>query len=262
MTCCQCQGIEQMFDDRMARRQLRHYRRKGPAKATRRLLEAIAAGGIGGRTFIDIGGGVGAIQHDLMGRGAASGTSADASPAYLAAARTEAEARGYANRMRYVDGDFVEQAGELEAADIVTLDRVVCCYPGRARTARIPAGNRLTTYRAARSAFPAVVMDPAGPRRDSGKSGPEWRDSRARASSLNTAVWPRVCRAPPEPPTRASRARGRGRRPPTSSRRTARSSPGSRPPPKGRRLPALLCLTTQAIHHRMRLQLSPTHRNW
>ena len=129
MTCCQCQGIEQMFDDKMARRQLRHYRRKGPAKATGRLLEAISAGGIGGRTFIDVGGGVGAIQHYLMDRGAAGGTSADASPAYLAAARTEAKARGYAGRMRYIDGDFVERAYKLDAADIVTLDRVVCCYP-------------------------------------------------------------------------------------------------------------------------------------
>lgn len=129
MTCCQCQGIEQFFDDKMARRQLRHYRRKGPAKATRRLLDAIAAAGIGGRTFIDVGGGVGAIQHDFMNRGAAGGTSADASPAYLAAARSEAESRGYAKRMRYVDGDFVERAGELDRADIVTLDRVVCCYP-------------------------------------------------------------------------------------------------------------------------------------
>lgn len=129
MTCCQCQGIEQMFDDKMARRQLRHYRRKGPAKATRSLLEAIAAAGLGGRTFIDIGGGVGAIQHYFMERGAASGTSADASPAYLAAARSEAESRGHADRMRYIDGDFVERAAELEPADIVTLDRVVCCYP-------------------------------------------------------------------------------------------------------------------------------------
>ncbi len=50
-------------------------------------------------------------------------------------------------------------------------------------------------------------------------------------------------------------------RPPPSSRRNARSSPGFRPPPKGSRLPTLLCLTIQAIHNRMRLQLSPTHRN-
>lgn len=131
MTCCQCQGIEDMFGDRMARRQLRHYRRKGPGRATRRLIDAVAGAGAGvaGGSFIDIGGGVGAIQHELMGRGTARGTSADASPAYLAAARAEAEARGYADRMTYVEGDFVREANKVGPADIVTLDRVVCCYP-------------------------------------------------------------------------------------------------------------------------------------
>ena len=129
MTCCHCQGVARMFDEKMARRQLRHYRRKGPGKGTRQLIDAVAEGGVEGRTFIDIGGGVGAIQHDLMERGAAGGTSADASTAYLAAARREAEARGYADRIQYVEGDFVEQAAEIEPADIVTLDRVVCCYP-------------------------------------------------------------------------------------------------------------------------------------
>ena len=129
MTCRHCQGVARMFDDKVARRQLRHFRRRGAAKGTRQLVDAIAEDGVEGRTFIDIGGGIGAIQHDLMDRGAAGGTSADASAAYLAAARTEAEARGYAGRIRYVEGDFVERAGEIEPADMVTLDRVVCCYP-------------------------------------------------------------------------------------------------------------------------------------
>ena len=142
MTCCHCQGVARMFDEKMARRQLRHYRRKGPGKGTRELVDAIAGDGVDGRTFIDIGGGVGAIQHELMGRGAAGGTSADASPAYLAAARGEADARGYAGRIRYVEGDFVERAGEVDAADLVTLDRVVCCYPDM--PALVGAAARLT----------------------------------------------------------------------------------------------------------------------
>ena len=130
MTCCaHCRGVEDMFGDRMARRQLRQYRRKGPPKATRRLIDAIAADGLEGRTFIDVGGGVGAVQHELMGRGAAAGTSAEAAPAYMAVARLEAETRGYADRMSYVEGDFVREANKVEAADFVTLDRVVCCYP-------------------------------------------------------------------------------------------------------------------------------------
>ena len=142
MTCCHCQGVARVFDEKMAKRQLRHYRRKGPGKGTRQLIDEVAADGVEGRTFIDIGGGVGAIQHDLMERGAVGGTSADASPAYLAAARAEAEVRGYADRIRYVEGDFVERAGEVDPADLVTLDRVVCCYPDM--PALLVAAARLT----------------------------------------------------------------------------------------------------------------------
>ncbi len=129
MRCPQCCGLERQFDDAHAKTKLRQYRRKGPAKATRWLLEAVAEDGVAGRTFIDIGGGVGAVQHDLMAGGAAGGTHSDAAPAFLRAARDEAEAGGYADRIRYLDGDFVERAHELSPADVVTLDRVVCCYP-------------------------------------------------------------------------------------------------------------------------------------
>src|SRR5690606_33180807 len=66
---------------------------------------------------------------ELMRSGAARGTHADASPAYLAASRAEAERRGHAERIRYVAGDFLDVHEELPEADIVTLDRVVCCYP-------------------------------------------------------------------------------------------------------------------------------------
>ena len=113
----------------MARRQLERYRRKGPGRTTALLIEAVVADGVAGRTFLDIGGGVGAVQHELMERGAAGGTSADASPAYLAAARSEAVARGYADRVRYLEGDIVEMAAGIDPSDVVTLDRVVCCYP-------------------------------------------------------------------------------------------------------------------------------------
>jgi magnesium-protoporphyrin O-methyltransferase len=129
VSCAQCQGIVQQFDDRVARRELRRYRRRGPTRTTRRLLSAIVSHGVSGRSFLDIGGGIGAIQHRLMAAGASSGTCADASPAYVSAARTEAQARGYADRMRYLLGDFVSLAREIPPADVVTLDRVVCCYP-------------------------------------------------------------------------------------------------------------------------------------
>jgi magnesium-protoporphyrin O-methyltransferase len=92
------------------------------------MLDAVIRLGIEGRTLMDVGGGVGVIQHELMRGGAASGVSPDASPAYLATARAEATSQGYADRMTYVEGDFVDLAPDLPDCDIVTLDRVLCCY--------------------------------------------------------------------------------------------------------------------------------------
>jgi magnesium-protoporphyrin O-methyltransferase len=53
----------------------------------------------------------------------------DASPAYLEAAAEEARVRGHTDRLRLLRGDFVDLAPEVAPADVVTLDRVVCCYP-------------------------------------------------------------------------------------------------------------------------------------
>ena len=52
----------------------------------------------------------------------------EASSAYLDAARDEAERLGLADRIVNVQGDFVDVAEQLADADLVTLDRVICCY--------------------------------------------------------------------------------------------------------------------------------------
>ncbi len=129
MKCCQCQGIESLFGKRAAARELRSYRRKGPTKSTRVLLAALEAAGVDGKSLLDIGGGVGAIQHQLVEAGVTRVTDVDASTAYLEVVEQEAARRGYAERASYHHGDFVELAEQLDATDIVTLDRVICCYP-------------------------------------------------------------------------------------------------------------------------------------
>jgi 2-polyprenyl-3-methyl-5-hydroxy-6-metoxy-1,4-benzoquinol methylase len=128
MDCCQCQGIESQFDQAEADAKLRDYRRRGPAKSTRVLIDALVAAGVAGRTLLDIGGGIGAVQHALLEAGAAHSTDVDASRAYLTAARSEAERQGYASRATFRYGNFAAIAGDIEPADIVTLDRVICCY--------------------------------------------------------------------------------------------------------------------------------------
>lgn len=130
MKCCdQCEGLERMFDGEVAREELADYRENGPADTTRMLLDALIQRDVRGLTLIDIGGGVGAIQHELLQAGVDQGVGVDASTAYLNAARSESERLGHAERMDYRHGDFVALASQIEAADIVTLDRVLCCYP-------------------------------------------------------------------------------------------------------------------------------------
>jgi 2-polyprenyl-3-methyl-5-hydroxy-6-metoxy-1,4-benzoquinol methylase len=129
MTCAQCAGIESEFGEFIAKRELKHFRRRGPRKTTRRLLDAVHSLGISGATLLDVGGGVGAIHHELLDAGAARAEHVDASTAYLRAAHEEAERRGHAARVTFRHGDFLDLAPTIPAADVVTLDRVVCCYP-------------------------------------------------------------------------------------------------------------------------------------
>jgi len=128
MTSCSCEGIETQFDQRAAARKLSDYRKHGPAATTRQLIAALQEAGAAGRTLLDIGGGVGAIQCELLKAGAPSAVSVDASTAYGEAAQQEARRQGLASRVQYYQGDFVELADSVPPADIVTLDRVICCY--------------------------------------------------------------------------------------------------------------------------------------
>lgn len=128
MPVCQCQGLEDLFNDQSVRRELRQYRRSGPAETTRLLTDELISQGVQGATLLDIGGGLGAIQHALLAAGAERAEDVDASRSYLMASREEAARRGLAERIRFIHGDLAALAGQVEPADIVTLDRVICCY--------------------------------------------------------------------------------------------------------------------------------------
>jgi SAM-dependent methyltransferase len=131
MDCCGPEGsdYDRQFDARHAEQHLRAYRRDGPTGLTRALIDGLAADGLEGRTVLDIGGGVGAVHHELLRAGASAAVDVDASRAYLAAARGEAERQGHADQVRYIRGDLVAIAPTLDTVDLVALDRVICCYP-------------------------------------------------------------------------------------------------------------------------------------
>ncbi len=69
------------------------------------------------------------IQHELLGHEIDTAVLVEAASAYLEVARKEAEARGRQADARFLHGDFATIADQVPEADVVTLDRVVCCYP-------------------------------------------------------------------------------------------------------------------------------------
>ena len=129
--CCSTfeRAAEQQFNEKKAAQELKRYRTKGPGPTTRLLQEGIAQAGALKGTLLDIGSGVGSLTFGLLERGITHAVAVDASSAYNGVARQEAERLGREEAVQFVHGDFVTVASELPIATLVTLDRVVCCYP-------------------------------------------------------------------------------------------------------------------------------------
>jgi SAM-dependent methyltransferase len=122
-------AVNQQFNPMKVARELKRYRENGPGPTTRLLADGIAQSGALRGTVLDVGAGIGGLTFALLERGATSVVAVDASKAYIGAARDEAEQRGRADAVRFVHADFVEAAPQLSSASVITLDRVVCCYP-------------------------------------------------------------------------------------------------------------------------------------
>lgn len=130
MTCCNgpCAAAAH-FNPKKADRDLRRYQRQGPDATTRMLLTELRRWPLQGLRLLDVGGGIGVIAVELNSAGLASVTLADVSAGYLEAARRHLASRGASRAAQFFLGDFAATADTLPDADIVTLDRVVCCYP-------------------------------------------------------------------------------------------------------------------------------------
>jgi magnesium-protoporphyrin O-methyltransferase len=122
-----------MFNPRFAKGMAARYRKRGLDKTAQRMVDLLTQAGVQDATVLEIGGGVGEIQLELLRRGAASATSLELSRAYDAeAARLLAEA-GLAERVQRRLVDIAADPTAVEPADIVVLHRVVCCYPDYAK---------------------------------------------------------------------------------------------------------------------------------
>jgi magnesium-protoporphyrin O-methyltransferase len=119
-----------MFGKRQARKDLRRYRRRGLSGDARRAVAFLRSAGLQGATVLEVGGGIGAAAVELLRAGAERAVNVELSSGYELVARELVDEEGIAHE--WVErriGDFVAAAPGLPAADVVMMNRVVCCYP-------------------------------------------------------------------------------------------------------------------------------------
>ena len=129
MSCKHCCGANQQFNLKSAKKDLKRYLKKGPRKPTKLLVEALKEINLKNLTLLDIGGGIGPIPLELIPHGLTKVTNIDASEGYIITAKSEAKKRNYNNLITSHQGDFTDLQEQIQLHDIVTLDKVICCYP-------------------------------------------------------------------------------------------------------------------------------------
>ena len=141
--CCTPKGYRSIFSEKSAQAEAKRYRSKGLDKVSRRIVELVKERGVKGRTVLEVGGGIGAIEIELLRAGAARATNVELTPTYEEAAGELLREAGLLDRVDRRVGDFV--VADLEAADLVILNRVVCCYPDMPRLAAAAAEHARST---------------------------------------------------------------------------------------------------------------------
>jgi len=129
MTCKHCCDADRFFDLKGAKKELKKYRRKGAKSATKKLITFLNELNVSEKTLLDIGGGIGALQWNHLKQGGASTTDVDASSGYLKIAREYANENSWTEKSNFLAGDFYGDIGQIQKHDIVTMDKVICCYP-------------------------------------------------------------------------------------------------------------------------------------
>ena len=129
MSCCNARGCDGFFTARMAKRAAERYRKSGVDKTAQRILAFLDDRGVQGATVLEVGGGIGDVQVELLKLGAGRTLNLELSPAYETEAARLIEEAGVEGRAERRVHDIAADPAGVEPADVVVLHRVVCCYP-------------------------------------------------------------------------------------------------------------------------------------
>lgn len=144
--CCAPTASTAKFFSYFANGYCRRFKKKGFEASQKQLLEAIEVAGFDDRTLMEIGCGVGHLHLTLLERGARSALGIELSPKMLALAKQWSNERAITDRVEYIEGDFMTLVDQLNPADIVILDKVICCYPDVEGLVGQSVGKTLQAY--------------------------------------------------------------------------------------------------------------------
>jgi 2-polyprenyl-3-methyl-5-hydroxy-6-metoxy-1,4-benzoquinol methylase len=130
-----------MFSERGARAQAHRYRRNGLDATSRRIVDLLKEQGVEGLTLLEVGGGIGAIQIELLKAGLAQAVSVELTPTYEESAAELLREAGFRDRVERRVMDFATEGADIGTADIVVMNRVICCYPDLPRLAGAAADH-------------------------------------------------------------------------------------------------------------------------
>lgn len=146
--CCG-PAYDKKFGDRFARRVARRYERRGLTRPSKAVVDFLADRGISGATVLEIGGGVGQLQVELLLHlGALRAVNLEISNGYEPEAAELLERSGLNDRVDRRLLDIAQAPDDVASADVVVLHRVVCCYADYARLLMAAAdkANRLLVF--------------------------------------------------------------------------------------------------------------------
>jgi magnesium-protoporphyrin O-methyltransferase len=124
-----CCGTDMFFDKKKSNKEYRDYLKKGPSRITAKIIKQLTSQTIEGKSLLDVGGGIGALQWWFLTMGGAQTSSIDASSSYLLQSQNHATENEWGSKTQFIFGDYTEVHNQVHSPDYITLDKVICCYP-------------------------------------------------------------------------------------------------------------------------------------
>ncbi len=144
-SCCS-NPYDLEFDQKHALNDLEYYKLKGPKKNSKPLIRLLGDLDLSGLKLLDIGGGVGTVIFELFNQGIQSAIHIDISSAYVNSFLEEAVSQSLINKIQSYQGDFIDLHQTIDPVDVVTLDKVICCYPDYEDLVRFSAQKATKWY--------------------------------------------------------------------------------------------------------------------